>query len=76
MRLNLKQDNIEVTILNLGYLATEYDPTSDAAAVVPEAQGASISLSDVLAAIRFVLQTSKASCVKQIDMPAMQDEHV
>lgn len=76
MRENLKQDNIGITVLNLGYLATEYDYTIDAADVISETQGASIPLSDVLAAIRFVLQTSKASCVKQIDMPAMQDENV
>ncbi|NQX39981.1 hypothetical protein HQN84_14100 [Pedobacter steynii] len=32
-----------------------------------------IPLSDVINALRFVINTSSKTCVKEIDMPAMQD---
>ncbi|MEK6451334.1 MULTISPECIES: SDR family NAD(P)-dependent oxidoreductase [unclassified Myroides] len=76
MRETLRQDNIGITILNLGYLATEYDYTVDSDIIVEENQASLIPLSDVLQAIKFVLSTSKASCVKEINMPAMQDMNV
>ncbi len=76
MRETLRQDNIGITVLNLGYLATEYDYTVDSDIIVEENQASLIPLSDVLQAIKFVLSTSKASCVKEINMPAMQDMNV
>lgn len=76
MRETLRKDNIGITVLNLGYLATEYDYTVDADIIVEENEGSLIPLSDVLKAIDFVLSTSTASCVKEINMPAMQDMNV
>ncbi|MEC4117511.1 SDR family oxidoreductase [Myroides phaeus] len=76
MRETLRQDNIGITVLNLGYLATEYDYTVDSDIIVEENQASLIPLSDVLQAIKFVLSTSKASCVKEINMPAMQDMNI
>ncbi|AOM78453.1 SDR family NAD(P)-dependent oxidoreductase [Pedobacter steynii] len=62
LRTHLRKDNIGITALNLGDLATdaEHDETL-------------IPLSDVISALNFVIQTSNASCVKEIDMPSMKD---
>lgn len=69
----LRQHRIGISILNLGYLATECDHTLPVEEVLKQTQGTLIPLTDVLAAIRFILNTSNATCVKEIDMPAMQD---
>ncbi|MGG5506441.1 MULTISPECIES: SDR family NAD(P)-dependent oxidoreductase [unclassified Myroides] len=76
LRETLREYNIGISILNLGYLATEYDYAVAVEQVVEETQGELIPLADVLAAIRFILQTSKATCVKEINMPAMKDFNV
>lgn len=52
MRETLRQDNIGITVLNLGYLATEYDYTVDSDIIVEENQASLIPLSDVLQAIK------------------------
>ena len=76
LRETLREYQIGISILNLGYLATEYDYTTSVEEIVEETEGSLIPLEDVLAAIRFVLQTSKATCVKEINMPAMKDFNV
>lgn len=76
LRETLREYSIGISILNLGYLATEYDYSIDVEEVIAETEGTLIPLADVLAAIRFILQTSRATCVKEIDMPAMKDFNV
>jgi len=73
LRETLREHRIGISILNLGYLATECDYTVPVEEVLKQTEGALIPLTDVLAAIRFILNTSNATCVKEIDMPAMQD---
>lgn len=73
LRETVREHAIGISILNLGYLATEYDYTIAADKVIQETQGTLIPVEDVVAAIRFILSTSSATCVKEIDMPAMQD---
>ncbi|QER38291.1 SDR family oxidoreductase [Acinetobacter suaedae] len=72
----LREHLIGVSVLNLGYLASEYEidePTQD---VLEETKFSLIPLSDVIQAIHFIISTSKASCVKEILMPAMLDKNV
>ncbi|MDM1045961.1 SDR family oxidoreductase [Myroides sp. 1354] len=76
LRESLREHAIGISILNLGYLATEYDCDFPVEEVLKETEAALIPLTDVLAAVRFILNTSKATCVKEIDMPAMQDFNV
>jgi len=76
LRETLREYNIGISILNLGYLATEYDYSVDVEEIISDTDGALIPLADVLAAIRFILQTSRATCVKEINMPAMKDFNV
>ncbi|MCC9043448.1 SDR family NAD(P)-dependent oxidoreductase [Myroides sp. M-43] len=76
LRENLREDNIGVSILNLGYLATEYGCEETATSIIEKSNGELIPLQDVLQAIRFIISTSKASCVKEINMPAMKDSNM
>ncbi|MCH7295225.1 SDR family oxidoreductase [Acinetobacter higginsii] len=72
----LREHLIGVSVLNLGYLASEYEidkPTQD---VLEETKFSLIPLSDVIQAIHFIISTTKASCVKEILMPAMLDQNV
>ncbi|MEK6492584.1 SDR family oxidoreductase [Myroides odoratimimus] len=76
LRENLREHLIGVSILNLGYLATEYDYKEPVESIIEQSNGELIPLQDVLEAIRFILSTSKASCVKEINMPAMKDKNM
>ncbi|MGJ1261723.1 SDR family oxidoreductase [Sphingobacterium spiritivorum] len=76
LRENLWEYGIGVSILNLGYLATEFDYDEDLNKVLEQTHAELIPLQDVMAAVRFILSTSKASCVKEITMPAMKDTNV
>ncbi|ENU21664.1 hypothetical protein F993_03585 [Acinetobacter proteolyticus] len=72
----LREHLIGVSVLNLGYLASEYEidkPTQD---VLEQTEYSLIPLSDVIQAIHFILSTTKASCVKEILMPTMLDQNV
>lgn len=73
LRENLRKDKIGVSILNLGYLATEFDHNETIENVIVQTQGNLIPLQDVIQALRFIISTSAASCVKEINMPAMCD---
>lgn len=76
LRENLRNDKIGVSVLNLGYLATEYPIEVPTETVITETEGTLIPLQDVMSAIQFILSTSNATCVKEIDMPAMLDTNV
>ncbi|GBF52082.1 hypothetical protein LPTSP4_36200 [Leptospira ryugenii] len=76
IRENLRESKIGVTVLNLGYLATEYQGEKDIDFIAEKTGGSLIPLQDVIAAIKFVLATTPYSCVKEITMPAMADKNV
>lgn len=76
LRESLRPDHIGISILNLGYLATEYEYETPIEQIIEENDRSLIPLTDVIAAIQFILSTSSASCVKEITMPAMNDENV
>lgn len=76
LRETLREDKIAISILNLGYLATEYPLSLPVDDVIEQSEGQLIPLQDVVNAVRFILSTSNATCVKEITMPAMMDENV
>ncbi len=76
LRENLREHKIGVSIVNLGYLASEYDGYEKTESVIEETEGNLIPLQDVVGALRFIISTSNASCVKEINMPAMNDMNV
>jgi NAD(P)-dependent dehydrogenase (short-subunit alcohol dehydrogenase family) len=73
LRASLRPFQIGVTVLNLGYLG---EGGTDLQKELETSGGQLIPLHDVLRAIRFVMATSYATCVKEIHMPAMQDGQV
>lgn len=73
LRETLREDKIAISILNLGYLATEYPLSVPVEDVIEQSNGQLIPLQDVVNAVRFIVSTSNASCVKEITMPAMMD---
>jgi len=72
----LRNDLIGVSILNLGYLATEYEIDVPIEKVLKETNYSLIPLIDVIQAIKFIISTSNGTCVKEILMPAMKDKNV
>lgn len=76
LRETLREDKIGISIINLGYLATEYPLSVPVAEVIEKSHGQLIPLHDVVNAVRFILSTSNATCVKEITMPAMMDLNV
>ncbi|EOG1931193.1 SDR family oxidoreductase [Providencia stuartii] len=76
LRETLRQDKIAISVINLGYLATEYPLSVPVDDVISRTEGALIPLQDVLNAVKFILSTSNSTCVKEITMPAMLDENV
>lgn len=72
----VREDQIGVSVLSLGYLATEFEIDTPVNTVLEESDYALIPLQDVLSAINFISSTSPATCVKEIIMPAMADENV
>lgn len=72
----LRNDLIGVSILNIGYLATEYEIDTPIDKVLKETEYSLIPLADVIHAIKFIMSTSKGTCVKEILMPAMKDINV
>lgn len=76
LRETLRTDRIGISILNLGYLASEYDNGENRDWVLEQTQGELIPLQDVVAAIQFIISTSSATCIKEIDMPAMADTNM
>jgi len=72
----LREYSIGVSVLNLGYLATEYDIDIPTEVILEETDHSLIPLIDVIQAIEFILSTSNATCVKEILMPAMKDKNI
>lgn len=73
LRENLREYGIGVSILNLGYLATDFNYEDGIEKIIQKSNGELIPLQDVVEAVRFIMSTSNASCVKEINMPAMKD---
>ncbi|MCY1161291.1 acetoacetyl-CoA reductase [compost metagenome] len=72
----LREDLIGVSVLNLGYLATEYEINVPTELILAETNRSLIPLSDVIQAIKFIISTTNATCVKEILMPAMKDRNI
>lgn len=76
LRESLRSFKIGVSIINLGYLASDFDNNEDLETVIEKSDGNLIPLQDVISSLRFIISTSNASCVKEINMPAMNDTNL
>ena len=76
LRTHLKVHNIGVTVINLGDLATQYEYEEGTEIVTEKHKGELIPLADVLHALRFIISTTNATCIKEITMPSMKDPDI
>jgi 3-oxoacyl-[acyl-carrier protein] reductase len=76
LRTYLREHNIGVTVINLGDLATQYEYEEGAEIVTEKQKGKLIPLADVLHALRFIINSTNASCIKEITMPSMKDPDI
>jgi hypothetical protein len=70
----LRRDRIPVTAINPGTIATVESPyAAGRAAAIRATRGSMIPMHDLVELLRAVLRTSRATCVKEIDVPATAD---
>jgi NAD(P)-dependent dehydrogenase (short-subunit alcohol dehydrogenase family) len=74
LRENLRRDRIPVTCINPGTIATVESPyAAGREAAIRATRGTMIPMHDIVELLRAVLRTSRATCVQEIDIPAMAD---
>ncbi|OXM13316.1 SDR family NAD(P)-dependent oxidoreductase [Paenibacillus herberti] len=73
LREHVKQYGIGVTCINPGEIATQIPYEDGIEKVVSEYNGTQIPLQDIVSLVKCVMNLSKASCVKEINIPAMLD---
>lgn len=74
LRQSLRGDRIPVTCINPGTIATVESPyAAGRQAAIEATKGAMIPMHDIVELLRAVLDTSRATCVEEIDIPAMAD---
>jgi short-subunit dehydrogenase len=76
LRENLRDEGIAVTVINPGWISAEVPWDTGLAKTLEINAGKQIPVQDLVALVRCVLALSPASCVKEIDVPAMADRGV
>lgn len=76
LRQNLREDGIAVTLLNPGWIASEVPFERGLEHTLEATGGKLVPLQDLVALVRCVLDLSPATCVREIDVPAMADPNV
>jgi short-subunit dehydrogenase len=73
IREHVKKYGIGVTCINPGEIATQIPLEDGIEKVLSTYGGTQIPLQDLISLVKCVMNLSKASCVKEINMPAMLD---
>lgn len=76
LREHLKKYGIGVTCINPGEIATQIPYEDGIEKVISTYNGTQIPLQDIVLLVRCVINLSKASCVKEINIPAMFETKV
>jgi len=77
LRETLRKDRIQVTSLNPGTIASTESPyAAGLDAAIRATHGRLVPMHDLVALLRCVLRLSRATCVKEIDVPALADPAV
>ena len=76
LRENLRDEGIAVTVINPGWISAEIPWDTGLEATLRMNGGRQLPVQDLVALVRCVLRLSPASCVKEIDVPAMADRGV
>ncbi len=74
LREGLRPDYIGVTVINPGTITTEV-PYEAGIAAAGRAAPDGIPVGDLVELVRCVMRTSRFTCIKEIDVPAMLDPH-
>ncbi|MDP4098714.1 SDR family oxidoreductase [Paenibacillus sp. P96] len=75
LREHVKKYGIGVTIINPGEIATQVPYEDGVEKVWSAYQGTQIPVQDIVSLVKCVIHLSRASCVKEINIPAMLDEN-
>lgn len=75
VREHVKPYGIGVTIINPGEIATQIPLEAGVEPVLSAYNGAQIPLQDIVSLVQCVMNLSKASCVKEINIPSMLDSN-
>lgn len=73
LREHVKKYGISVTLINPGEIATQIPYEDGIDKVISEYKGTQIPMQDIVSLVICVVSLSKASCVKEINIPAMLD---
>ncbi|WP_088068810.1 SDR family NAD(P)-dependent oxidoreductase [Gottfriedia luciferensis] len=73
LREHVKKYGISVTCINPGEIATQIAYEEGIEKVLTTYNGTQIPLQDIVSLVKCVMNLSKASCVKEINIPAMLD---
>lgn len=73
LREELRPDRIAVTCLNPGTIAATLPYDDGPQAAIARSGGAQIPVHDLVAIVKCLMSLSNATCVKEIDIPAMSD---
>ena len=74
LRESFRQQNLAVTVLQLGYLNTGDPLSTPLADAVERSGGEQIPLHDVVQMVGALMRLSTASSVRELVMPAIRDE--
>lgn len=73
LRENLRKYEIGVTCINPGNIAAEVPYEEGLEKAITTYKGTRIPVQDIVSLVKTIVNLSKASCVKEINMPAMWD---
>lgn len=73
LREHVRKDSIAVTCVNPGELAAEIPYEDGVEKAIAEYSGTRIPVQDIVSIVKCVVNLSSASCVKEIQIPAMSD---
>jgi short-subunit dehydrogenase len=73
LRENLRSSGIPVTCLNPGMIATEVPFEAGVEEAIAQFGGTQIPVHDVVTLVRSILSLSPATCIKEVQMPALTD---
>lgn len=69
----LRRDQMAVTVISPGSMATDVDFEAGPKAALERHKGSRIPVGDIVEIVRLLRRLSPASCVKEIDIPAVAD---
>ncbi|MDQ0208642.1 SDR family NAD(P)-dependent oxidoreductase [Alkalicoccobacillus murimartini] len=75
LREHLRKDQIAVTCINPGELAAEIPYEDGVERAISKYEGTRIPVQDIISIVKCIVSLSVVSCVKEINIPAINDEN-